>query len=212
MKTRVRVCVALLSMALLAGTAWANNRPNQFDFEFRYVVQNSKDIPDDGVLTFLLDGPFIPGTNTPYPTPGDLIQYLELEVSGLSHDAPWDLNFILLDPAGLKVGQQGSGIVVMEDAGYFGPGFELSDANDNSTLLFADKGIPLPLTQADGPLQGWPDTIYAPGGPGSFSQYNGLPVGNSPWLFVVTDDAAGVQGSLQSVILRGVVPEPATLM
>ncbi len=79
------------------------------------------------------------------------------------------------------------------------------------TLLFADKGVPLPLTTGDGSLMGFPDTIYQPLGPGTFSQFNGVTVGTAPWLVVISDDAAGRIGSFESITLRGVIPEPATL-
>lgn len=206
---RIRFILTIVAALAISQRGFASDRPEVFDFQFTYVADGSKAIPDDGMLSFLLDGPeFLqPGIG-----PDDLIAYLELEVTGLNHDAPWDLSFLLFDPGGLKTGEQGSGVVVMEDSGYFGSGFELSEANGNTTLLFADKGIPLPTLPTDVPLQGWPDTIYAPGGQGNFSQYIGLPIGSAPWFFAITDDAVGVSGSIETVTLRGtIVPEPATL-
>lgn len=209
---RIRFILTVIAALAISQSGFASDRPEVFDFQFTYVADGSKAIPDDGVLSFFLGGPTGPEFLQPGIGPTDLIAYLELEVTGLNHDKPWDLSFLLFDPGGLKTGEQGSGVIVMEDSGFFGSGFELSEANGNTTLLFADKGIPLPTLPTDVPLQGRSDTIYAPGGQGNFSQYIGLPIGSAPWFFAITDDTAGVVGSFETVTLRGViVPEPATL-
>ncbi len=199
--------VLLLAMcigaALLAPAAFADDRPEQFDFEFSYTnpTGGTTDIADDAVMWFPLE------LTMPPADPDQTIVYLELEVTGLSHDAPMDLNFILLDPFGTMSDPLGSGLEIMDDAGSFGTGFELT----SSTLLFADKGIPLPHTAGEGPIMPFPDTIYRPDGPGTFSQFYGRRVGTDPWYMVIIDDAKGESGSFQTVTLRGVVPEPATL-
>lgn len=197
--------VSVLSILMLAAgfisTASAADRPTVFDFEFSFTSPTSASttIPDNNVLVFMLPQTLL------NVDPSELINYLELEITGLTHDAPWDLNISILDPMGLKIGNFGSGITIMEDAG---SDFVISDM----TLLFADKGGPLPLTSGEGALQGFPDNIYQPLGPGSFSQFNGTAVGTAPWLIVISDDAAGRVGSFESITLRGsVVPEPATL-
>lgn len=196
--------VSVLSILMLAAgfipTVSAADRPTVFDFEFSFTspTNGSTTIPDNNLLVFMLPQTLL------NVDPGELINYLELEITGLTHDAPWDLNISILDPMGLKIGGFGSGITIMEDAGS-------DNAIQDMTLLFADKGLGKPPVDGSA-LQGFPNTIYQPLGPGSFSQFSGTAVGIAPWVIVISDDAAGRVGSFETITLRGtVVPEPATL-
>ena len=188
----------LAGIAVLPSVASAENRPGEFHFEFTLSVPPGAGDPieilDNGFQWFLLTLTLAP------PNPDDEILYLELEIAGLSHTAPQDLNFILLD-------FYGHGIEVMDDAG---DGFDVEDV-DLIFTDFGDKAIPLPHGPGEGALQPYPETIYLPDGPEAFTDYLGHPVGVAPWILVVIDDAEDDTGSFESATLRGLVPEPATL-
>jgi len=197
MKTGIVVAL-MAGLALLPASAFASGQPGPpWDFEFTYVAPTGglTDIPDDSVRWYTLDLTLAP------PSPDYTITYLELEVVGLSHDRPEDLNIILLDPLG-------QGIEVIDDAG---DGFSIADL----TLVFSDftgKEVALPHGAGEGALQAGPGTIYLPEGPEAFMDYNGTEVGTASWTFVIIDDAPGDSGSFESVSLHGTaVPEPVTL-
>lgn len=175
----------LVAVAVGPGVAVATDRPESFDFEYTFVPDSAPEVILDNFVQWF------PLTTTDPSAPVSPIVYLELEIAGLSHQAPMDLNFILLDPFG-------TGLQLMDEAGD-------QHEIENITLLFSDKGIPL----TDDALQGFPDTIYSPDGPGTFSQFN--VAGPGVWYLVVIDDAPEHVGSFESVTLRGTVPEPATL-
>ena len=196
MKTTPIVLLAVGSL-LFATAVVASDRPNEneFQFEFTYDPGSPVDILDDTVHSFALSQTFLAAG----VDPSDSIIYLELEIAGLSHTAPMDLQIILVPPH-----QPGFGIGIMDDAGHFGAGFELVDAD----ILFADKGISLPHSDVEGPIL--PDTMYMPDGGGAFSQFNGQAVGTDAWLLVLIDDDPRDTGSFDSITLRG-VPEPMSL-
>lgn len=123
---------------------------------------------------------------------------LELEVAGLSHSTPADIDLYLVDPFGAT-------LVVMLDRG---DGVALSDA----TLTFNDGGSALP-TDPNPLVDG---ATYASEGLGdpfvsSFGEFT-MP-GTDAWKLLVVDDGGSLGGgSFESWTLRGtVVPEPATL-
>ncbi len=196
----MRIGLALTFFVALAGfplAAFADDRPNDAEFNFEYTYTNPEGISDSTVKWYPL-----PLTLDP-PEPDWVIDYLELEIAGLSHTETPDLNVFLLDPFG-------GGIEIMDDAGN-------SDPIANITLLFTDfwdLGFPLPHGGV-GPLLSFPDTgmIYNPDGPGEFIQYTDDVVPTDPWyVIVIDDDLNGDAGSFESVTLRGVaVPEPVTL-
>ena len=127
------------------------------------------------------------------------VVYMELEIAGLTHNAPGDLNVFLLDPFG-------DGIEVMDDNGD-----QVPLGAPPAVLVFSDKGDPLPVGNA--PLVD--GTRYEPLGPGMFSQYNWTTYGvlhPGTWILVMTDDSPGEGGQFETFTLRGtVVPEPVTL-
>ncbi len=188
------VFTLLMGLMLIPASAMADQPGPPWDFEFTYAAPTGglTDIPDDSVRWYPVELVY---NNLPADAP---ITYLELEVVGLTHTRPEDLNFILLDPLG-------AGIEVMDDAG---DGFSLS----NITVVYSDKGVALPHGVPQGTILPGPDTIYLPDGPGAFADYMGTQIGTvtAPWIFVVIDDAEGDSGSFESVTLHG-VPEPMTL-
>lgn len=196
------VFTLLLAWAMAPVAAVADDRPGEPLFEFSYTnpAGGATEIPDFSLQWFPLEQTLM------LLDPADPITYLEFEITGLTHGAPMDLNFILLDPNGTGVDPIGSGIELMDDAGWFGNGYALEDV----TLLFADKGIELPHGELGGPIQPFPDTIYRPDGPGMFLDFYGRSIGTVPWYLVVIDDAVRDEGSFQSATLRG-IPEPVTL-
>lgn len=189
-------CVAL---AFSPAVAVAADRPNdaEFNFEYTFDTGGAVDILDSTVMYYPLALTMAP------PDPTWVIDYLELEIAGLSHTETPDLNVFLLDPFG-------GGVEVMDDAGN-------SDPVSDIGLLFTDfrdLGFPLPHGGA-GPLLSFPDTgmIYNPDGPGEFMDYEGDVVPADQWyVIMIDDDLNGDSGSFESVTLRGIaVPEPMTL-
>ena len=190
------VFALVAALALIPASATASgNRPygDQWDFEFTYEdpTGGPTAIPDNALSWYYLDLTLAPGN------PADPIVYMELEIAGLTHDYPEDLDVSLLDPFS-------NGIVVMEDAG---DGMAVAGID----LMFSDFGKEDPLPHGVGPLLTGPGTIYLPDGPGEFGDYAGGPVGTASWIVVITDDSPGDTGSFGSVTLRGIVPEPMTL-
>jgi len=127
--------------------------------------------------------------------------FLELEITGLSHTSPMDLNIFLLDPFG-------TGIEIMDDRGDQQP-------LNNVTLFFRDQvdgGKPLP---AD-PGALIDQMVYQPELPGTPSKQPGFSgyttTGADAWRLVIIDDSSGDEGTFRSFTIRGlIVPEPATL-
>ena len=186
------VFTLLMGLMLIPASAMADQPGPPWDFEFTYAAPTGgpTDIPDNKLRWYPVELDYInvPGTTE--------ITYLELEVVGLTHTRPEDLNFILLDPLG-------DGIELMDDAG---DGFSLLDI----TVVYSDKGVALPHGVPEGAIID--TTIYLPDGPGAFADYMGRQIGTltAPWIIMVIDDAEGDSGSFESVTLRG-VPEPVTL-
>jgi len=173
-----------LFIASILGLAFASNAMANDDgpFAFEFFAPG-REIPDDSVN-------FIPLSMTPSNIG---ISFLELEIVGLTHDNPGDLNIFLVDPFG-------NALEVMDDAGDM---VAIEDVN----LRFNDKAEDS-LPMASEIMSG----LYKPQGPGSFAQFtNG---GTNSWLLVVIDDEPdsefGGPGSFDGYYLR-VVPEPMTL-
>lgn len=170
------------------------------DFEFSFTATGGT-IDDDFVTIFSLkmdsDMAGLPSI--------DNITSLQLEITGLTHTSPEDLDIFLLSPS--FTGDRGR-ILIMSDKGGG------SDVN-NMTLTFMDAGASLP---ADGdPLVGG---IFQTEGLTSgldlgfaSDMFVGAP-GRSPldWILVFVDDSPGAEGSFGSFTLSGTaVPEPVTL-
>jgi len=122
---------------------------------------------------------------------------LELQLNGLTHAEPADLDIYLIDPFGET-------LEVMTDRG---------DAVGviNFDLIFNDLGADGIPPELDGiPLLD--GAHYMPEGSGGFGIYRKQSGGTDAWILLIIDDSAGDSGFLDSWTLRGTgVPEPMTL-
>lgn len=161
-----------------------------FDFEF---TATGGAITDNNITLFpiLLDDPNAPGKSVPF------IQTMQLELTGLSHTFPDDLDIYLIDPSL-------NSIKVMTDRG---GGQDVTDI----TLIFDDAFAAIPSDA--GPLVAgdYRSEGLAAGVDNGFAEFTGQSGGTMNWLLLIIDDAVGDLGSLDSFTLRGTVPEPATL-
>lgn len=113
---------------------------------------------------------------------------VQVEIRGLTHERPGDLNIFLVDPFGASV-------ELMDDNG---DGFAVSDID----LLFNDVAA----SQLPGDAQLNSGT-YLPNN-GSFSVFDNT--GTDAWLLVVLDDAEMGTGTFREFEISA-VPEPMTL-
>jgi len=174
-----------LVLTLLAGLAISApvstaHAGEPFDFEYTFAATDTP-IDDAVSIVNIHELNFNFALNPPDPMLA--IAFLELEIGGLSHESPGDINIFLVRPSTTS----GPGIEIMDDRG---GQFPIS----NVDLVFADGEGSLPI---DGPIT---SGRFAPE-TGTFSQF-----------FDGTDDSPGGAGSFDSITLRGnYVPEPATL-
>ncbi len=177
--------------------ALAEGPPAPFDFQYVLPVSASSgpiEILDATVQQFELA---LDPTSTRIPDAP--IVYLEVEVTGFSHGAPWDVDIWLVPPFNLDamilMGDQGDQVQIPQGAPV--------------DLLFTDKADdPLPREFGVGLETGsWLPKV------GTFDQYyNGPVFGTTPWTLLISDDDTNAGGQIESITLRGVVvPEPATL-
>lgn len=136
-----------------------------------------------------------------FDTPNLLIADLQLDILGLTHPNPADLNILLVDPFGqllqIMVGRGDQ--VPLND-----PGVDLS-FNDLATMT-------LPTAPGVGIESG---LYLTEEGPGAFEQYGDG--GTNTWLLIVIDGAPDGNidgnGAFDSFVLSGtIVPEPVTLV
>ena len=93
---RAKLAITLLAVVMVSPLAVASDRPDgDFDFSFSFTSPpaSATTIPDDNVRTFLLSEAWFRNDSIL----GSSIQYLELEITGLTHASPWDLNILLED-------------------------------------------------------------------------------------------------------------------
>lgn len=173
-------------------------RGGEFDFQYVYpssASAGSTPILDTTIQQFELDFELL----NLAANPNTALASLELEIGGLTHASPGDINIFLLPP----VGNGGNGLEIMDDSGG-------QSAIDSVNLVFLDGAagfLPTPIVAGTYRPEGLSSGL------GSFSQYlNGPVYGTAPWRVLVIDDSAGGAGSFDSITLRGTyVPEPATL-
>jgi subtilisin-like proprotein convertase family protein len=132
--------------------------------------------------------------------PVDLDQYkVRVDLLGLTHSYPRDLDVLLVGPQGQKV-------LVMSDAGGSGPGV------NNVTLSFQDDAA-APLAQFVNPTTGFyrpseyepGDGFNGPAPPGPYATSLAAFKGTNPlgsWALYVQDDATGDVGSLSGWCLN----------
>ncbi len=143
---------------------------------------------DDGIAVF---------SATPSSSIGN-IKTLELEIDGITHVAPGDLDIYLISPFG------GDFIDVMTDRG----GGSMTPVQ-NVDLIFNNASTASPGTPlVTGTYR--PDGL-ADGDDDGFGEFLGRSPGLGSWLLLVSDDTAGGTGSIRSFTLRGTVPEPTTI-
>ena len=174
MKTAL-VFALFVGLLVFPTAAIADGEP-PWDFEF---TANGGEVPDAGIGVFPL---FMD------PSPGSIV-YLELEINGLSHPAPMDLDVYLIDPFGTT-------LAVMLDRGG-------QTAITDVDLVFTDKAVGYPSEPI---ISG----TYLPEGPGGFFQFTNP--GTDAWILLMIDDDADTlgNGGFDTYTLRG-IPEPVTL-
>jgi hypothetical protein len=188
---------SMIGLAVLVGTADAGG---PLQFSYTAVSDNGAipQIPSGGTQGFSNYPLFMNGTDG-FPAGGvPQILSIELELTGLTHTHPEDLDIYLISPFGETV-------EIMTDKG---DGIALV----NATLIFNDLGAQLP---ADG-VALTNGATYRPEGLdnliGGMNTYVGSSGGTDAWELIIIDDAAGDQGFLTSYTLRGTyIPEPASL-
>jgi len=176
----------------------ANPEPGEVPFNFEFTAPGGiipafdfdNDLEGKSVFPLTMVNPRI-----------DEIFSLELQLTGLSHTFPDDLEVYLIDPFG-------ESLAVMFDRGG-------NVAINGVTLIFNDAESNIPPDETE-ILSG----RYRPQGPDStpndgisglanFLKQSG---GTDTWLLIIIDDFEGDGGSLESWTLRGTaVPEPVTL-
>ncbi len=177
--------IAILSLLLAVAP---NPAPGgTFDFEETATFPGAAgEIPDEGIMIFPVQ--ISPKVN--------FIASLELEINGLSHDFAEDLDLYLIAPF------DGIFIELMTDRGGAFPASEVD-------LIFRDtvSGIPgAPL--ASGAYQ--PEGLFN-GTDSGFEKFVGHSSGAGPWLLLAIDDAPADSGRIDSITIRGTVPEPTVL-
>ncbi|MGB2987040.1 MAG: PEP-CTERM sorting domain-containing protein [Phycisphaerae bacterium] len=178
--------VLVLIVGFLAFPTATVGGPPPWNFTFTAPGGN---IPDDWLGVFPL-----------FMTPDIVkIESIELDIFGLSHDEPQDMDVYLIDPFGHV-------IEIMTDLGG-------STAITAVDLTFSDAGTTLPTEPIMSGMYR-PEGLFN-GNDLGFATYVGGPGGTAPpaaWILVFIDDAPLGTGCFGSYTLRGTyVPEPVTL-
>jgi len=183
--------------------ALANPEPGVVPVPFEFTALGGL-IPEldmnhdqEGISTFPLTM-----RNAQFPGGIAEIFSLELQLTGLTHTEPDDLDIYLIDPFGET-------LQIMTDKGDH-------VAVNGITMIFNDSGFRNLLnydeSQLDPSVPNNLATYYlteGPGGMGNFVKQSG---GTDAWILLINDDSATDSGSLESWTLRGTtVPEPVTL-
>ncbi len=182
--------LALAFSALATSVASAGTPPGYFEYTARGGLIPNQGGSTVGISVFPLtmnDTYLVAGTR-----PDGGITWMELEMTGLTHTNPWDLDIYLIDPFG-------QALEIMTDRG---DQIAIVDVD----LTFNDKADVLP-----------PETTQIFSGtylPEDSDNLGGFSIFSDPgtdaWILLVIDDSESNQGGLDSFTLRG-VPEPATL-
>lgn len=199
MSTKLFIPVVCL---LCTPYALANPDPGDVPFFFEFTAPGGP-IPEFDFDQDLSGSSIFPLTmrNAQFPDGIDIIVSLELELTGLSHTFPDDLEVLLIDPFGETV-------AIMYDRG--------GDVAVNGiTMIFNDAESNIPPDETE-LLSGrykpmGPDDTPGDGNDG-LANFLKQPGGTDTWLLLIVDDFPEDGGSLESWTLRGTaVPEPVTL-
>ena len=190
-KLKLGLVLTLFAGLALSAPVSSAHAGAPFDFEYTFAAADTP-IDDAVSIVDIYELDLVPSAVDPMQA----IAFLEMEISGLSHESPGDINIFLVRPSTTS----GPGIEIMDDRGG-------QNLISNVNLIFADGEGQLP---SDGEIF---SGRYAPEPTGTFSQfYDGTVFGTDPWRVIVIDDSPGGAGSFDSITLRGnYVPEPATL-
>ncbi len=109
---------------------------------------------------------------------------LELDITGITHAVPSDLDIYLIDPFGTP-------LEIMTDRGGAVP-------VSGITLTFSDLATQLP--SEPGPLV---SGTFLPEGVQGFATFDGTAGGVDSWILLVIDDTCGNAGSFASFTIRG---------
>ncbi len=188
MRTKLFIPVICL---LCTPYALANPNPGDVPFDFSFTAPGGA-IPEIDPPPSDNEGISVFSLTMNDPRMANILS-IELELTGLSHTQPDDLDIYLIDPFGET-------LEVMTDRG---------DAATivDVTLIFNDGALSLP------PVNSLITSgTYLTEGPGGMSNFVKQSGGTDAWLLLVIDDSATDSGSLESWTLRGTaVPEPVTL-
>lgn len=199
---RTKLFIPVISL-LCVSYALANPGPGEvpFDFEFTAPGGEIPEIDFDGDLDGISAFP-LTMNSAEFPDGIASILSLELQLTGLSHTYPDDMEVYLIDPFGetlLVMFNRGNGVNI-----------------DGITLIFNDSGGRLPLdydnSALDPSIPGNLATYYRPEGAGGMSNFVKQSGGTDTWNLLIIDGVPDDGGSLESWTLRGTaVPEPVTL-
>ncbi|MCH7884726.1 MAG: PEP-CTERM sorting domain-containing protein [Planctomycetes bacterium] len=184
---RFVVSLACALACLFSGSVALAGSPSEVSFSFTQVV--NADIPDNDLSVYrIVMSPDIAE-----------ITSIELDINGLFHADPEDLDIFLISPFG-------DDINIMTDLGDGDPllGVNLTFSDSASAPPPSDSQIFSGTYQPEG---------LTTGRDSGLSTFVGGTGGNPlPWYLVVIDDSAGGSGQFESWTLRGTyVPEPVTL-
>ena len=195
-KLKIGLVLTLFAGLVISAPVSSVHAGAPFDFEYTFAAT---DTPIDDAVSIVSIHELNFNFDMNPDDPMLAIAFLELEILGLTHESPGDINIFLVRPFSTT----GPGIEIMDDRGGQVP---ISFDGTNEALIFADGEGPLPPNEEIFPGRYAPET-------GTFSLfYDGTDFGTDPWRVIVIDDSSGGAGSFDSITLRGnYVPEPATL-
>lgn len=184
---RFIVSLACALACLFSGSVALAGSNSGTEFSITQVV--NADIPDNDLSVYRI-----------VMTPDiGVITSIELDINGLFHADPEDLDIFLISPFG-------DDINIMTD---LGDGDPLLGVN----LTFSDNASAPPPSGSQIFSGTYQPEGLATGRDSGMSTFVGGTGGNPlPWYLVVIDDSAGGSGQFESWTLRGTyVPEPVTL-
>jgi hypothetical protein len=180
---------SICAIVLAVGSLMAASAPAKAGTDIPFSVTSGGGTINDSFITLF---------TLTLPGEVDILTSLELDITGLQHSNPADLEFYLINPT---IGS----ITVLRDQG---DGIPIGGVN----LTFSDSaGGPAPFFTEllSGTYQ--PLGVTQPPDDNGFATFLGSQ-GAGMWTLLVIDDSFGDTGSIDSWTLRGTyVPEPVTM-